>query len=99
MAKMTGDMYQAHVVQGVEEGLDLRDQRLLAAIGASGELGEMLQAATELAAKLGQVNDRVKKWAFHHKPEPEAKAMLPERHLLPPSPLSFEGPPNSESQW
>jgi NTP pyrophosphatase (non-canonical NTP hydrolase) len=58
---MTGDMYQAFVLQGVEPGLDLRERRLLAGFGLAGEVGE--------------VTEPVKKWAWHHMPEPNVAHM------------------------
>lgn len=61
---MTDEQYTAHVLQGVEPGLDLRERRLLAGFGLAGETGE--------------VTEPVKKWAWHHKPEPDREYMKKE---------------------
>lgn len=61
---MTGAEYEIHVLRGVEPGLDTRERRLLAGFGLAGEVGE--------------VTEPVKKWAWHHKPEPDREHMLKE---------------------
>lgn len=61
---MMDEQYTAHVLQGVEPGLDLRERRLLAGFGLAGETGE--------------VTEPVKKWAWHHKPEPDREYMKKE---------------------